>query len=237
MEHIQEAFYKKISLSELGVDQKTFLNHVKPIYEELEWDCYDTVRGGLDMPTRKRALAEFELNHNGQKWVIDRVKAQGYAQGSDHGDYNRTEPRIYPEVPIEITDHEEVKKFQAAVADIAKSVRKEITKIRMIFTFLRTVDEEGRTGICALEGEPHIDDMDFIVSALVIHRENLQADSGESSVYDLKKNRLLETVLQPGEGIFQDDKNLMHHITDIKRAIKNRPGIRDMLGVDIEIIN
>lgn len=229
-------YYRKFELQELGVDTDAFLQHIRPIYQQLQWDTYDTIRGGLVKPTRQRALAEFALEHEREDWKVERVPAQPYVQPTDHGDYNRTEPRLYPEVPAEVSAHPEILKFQKAVADIIRSVRTDATKLRMIFTFLRTVDEEGRSGKCALEGAPHIDGMDYIVSALVINRVNLKPESGESSVYTLEQKELLRTVLQPGEGIFQDDINLMHHITNIQRDVLMERGIRDMLGIDVQIL-
>ena len=230
-------YYKKFSLEELGIDTQCFLKHLRPAYETLTWDRFDTLRGGLEKPTRQRALAEFSLKKNQQQWQIKRVPAKPYVQTQDHGDYNRTEPREYPEVDETVTDHPEVFKLLNEIANIVASLRSEVQNLRIIFTFLRTVDEEGRTGICALEGGPHIDGMDYIVSALVMNRENLESNSGESSVYSLDGEALLRTVLQPGEGIFHDDLQLMHDISNISRKIRNKRGIRDMLGIDIEIIN
>lgn len=110
--------------------------------------------------------------------------------------------------------------------------------LRVILTFLRQVVDiqDGRAGVCALEGAPHSDSMDYIVSALVVNRENLQPDSGESSVYTLEGQQLLKTILKPGEGIFQDDKNSLHHITDIQQADPLRRGVRDMLGIDFVVL-
>lgn len=230
-------YYKKITLNELGVDSQLFLDHIRPVYEQIQWDMYDTLRGGLSAPTRKRALAEFAMEQNGSGWNITRVPAKAYEQSSNHGNYNRTEPRVYPEVDQTVTDHAEVRALQSAIGDIVQSVRSDAQKLRMIFTFLRTVDEEGRSGVCALEGTPHIDGMDYIVSALVVNRKNLLPETGQSSVYTLEQEKLLETVLQPGEGIFQDDINLMHHITNIQRDVQSIPGIRDMLGIDVQILS
>jgi len=239
--HRQEGgqpFYTKFNLEDMGVDRDSFLAHMRPVYETLQWDMYDVLRGKLPQPTRQRAIAEFELEKIADDWSVRKVSARPYEQTTNHGSYNRTQPRAYPEIGEDVTDNPEVVKLQKAVADIVAGVRTDAKKLRMIFTFLRTVDEEGRSGICALEGTPHTDGMDYIVSALVINRQNLKPETGESSVYDMEKKQLMKTVLQPGEGIFQDDMKLMHHITNIQRDTNDAVtrGIRDMLGIDVQIL-
>jgi hypothetical protein len=230
-----QPYYRKFELQEVGVDTNAFLQHIRPTYEQLQWDMYDTIRGGLAKPTRQRALAEFALEREGEDWKVERVPAQPYVQPTDHGDYNRTEPRPYPEVPAEISEHPEVLKLQKAVADIVRSVRCDAAKLRMIFTFTRVVADSERKGNCTIEGI-HSDGMDYIVSALVINRVNLKPESGESSVYTLDQKELFRTVLQPGEGIFQDDVRLMHNISNIQQEVKAERGVRDILGIDVIIL-
>ncbi|MDA1208878.1 MAG: 2OG-Fe dioxygenase family protein [bacterium] len=220
-------YFRKFTVAELGIDTPALLTQLQPVYDTLRWDAYDVIRGGLKKPTRKRGLAEFTLQKTADDWQVERVEAQPYQQDDDHGDYIRTEPRTYPEVIA----------LQKRIADITHSVREDAKKLRMIFTFLRTVDAPDRSGICALEGTPHIDGIDYIVSALVINRQNLKPETGESSVYTMDQEPLMHTVLQPGEGIFQDDKNLMHHITNIQRDVQEEIGIRDMLGIDVSILS
>ncbi len=231
----KQPYYRKFELQEVDVNTDAFLQHIRPTYEQLQWDMYDTIRGGLAKPTRQRALAEFALEREGEDWKVERVPAQPYVQPTDHGDYNRTEPRPYPEVPAEVSEHPEVLKLQKAVADIVRSVRNDAVKLRMIFTFTRVVADSERKGNCTIEGI-HSDGMDYIVSALVINRVNLKPESGESSVYTLEQKELFRTVLQPGEGIFQDDVRLMHHITNIQQDVKAERGIRDILGIDVIIL-
>jgi len=81
----------------------------------------------------------------------------------------------------------------------------------------------------------HKDGVDYIVSALVMNRYNI--DGGESIVYDDKnKNKIYNTTLEKGEGIFQDDKRLWHYVTPV--TTNNNYigiGIRDILGLDITL--
>ena len=229
------ADYRKFELKELGVDTDAFLQHVRPFYDSFPWDMHDVVRYAVAEPTRRRVIAEFALGLREHAWDVLRVPAVPYVQ-PDCGGVDRS-ARVFPEAPIELTEHSELLKFQTAVADIVLAVRSDVTKLRMVLTFLRTVHEEGRAGICTFEGQPHMDGADYIVSALVTNRINLKAWSGESSVHTLNREMLMSTVLQPGEGIFQDDRNLMHNITDIKRDKPGEAGIRDIVGIDIQLIS
>ena len=83
----------------------------------------------------------------------------------------------------------------------------------------------------------HKDGADYIVSALVMNRYNI--NGGESIVYDddnknKNKNKIYNTILEKGEGIFQDDKRLWHYVTPITTD-NNYIGIRDIIGLDIKI--
>ena len=78
----------------------------------------------------------------------------------------------------------------------------------------------------------HQDGADYIISALVLNKCNIEND--HSIIYDKNKKELYRTNLNLGEFIFQDDKNLWHDITPLK-AIENYNGYRDILGFDIKL--
>lgn len=230
-------YCRKFELRDLGIDTDAFLQHIRPTYEMLQWDMYDTSRSDLQYPTRQRAIAEVVFEREGEEWNAQRMPAQPYVQTQDYGGFNRTEPRSYPEVSEKTTENPEFLKLKKSIADIVLSIRRDVKKLRMIFTFTRVVVDDRRKGFCALEEGIHSDGMDYIVSALVINRINLQPESGESSVHTLEQRELFRTVLQPGEGIFQDDRQLMHNITKIQREVQDKPGLRDILGIDILILS
>ena len=78
----------------------------------------------------------------------------------------------------------------------------------------------------------HQDGFPFIVSALVVERENIYG--GESEIYaGDKKTLILKTALQPGFGLLQPDlgSDLWHLVTPILGA-----GYRSSIGFDIEPI-
>jgi hypothetical protein len=226
--------YWKFELKELGVDAAAFLKHVQPFYDTFPWDLYDVQRYGIAKPTRRRVIADYTLQTRDNTWDILRIPAKPYEQ-PDYGGIDRA-ARVFPEAPTELTDYPELLKLQTAVADMVRSVRADVRKLQMTLTFLRTLHDREHVGICTFEQQPHTDGTDYIVSALVTKRVNLKPQSGESSVYTLKKDLLMNTVLQPGEGIFQDDRNLMHHITNIEQETPESAGIRDILGVDVQVL-
>lgn len=230
-----EPYFEQFSLSDLGVDQDALLAHLRPAYETLTWDYYDTARTAAEHPMRQRALANTVLGRNADGWSVTRVPTMPYVQ-PNHGAYDRVKPRVYPDVPEALTAHPEIINYQQAVAERILKVRRDAVRMRFVLTFLRAVHDDLRGGQCALEGEPHHDGADFIVSAMVVNRVNLVPDSGVSSVHALDKALLLRTALQPGEGILQDDRNLMHHISDIRRALADRIGFRDIFGIDAHIL-
>lgn len=230
-----EPYYRKFELQELGVETDTLLQQIGSVYDTLQWDQYDTALARIALPTRKRALANTLLKYADGVWSIERIPAEPYVQ-PNHGGYLRSSPRIYPEISPEITDYPELQKMQIAIAEMIRNWRG-ATRMRFVITFLRAVHDDQRGGNCAFEGGPHQDGADAIVSACVIQRADLDPESGRSSVHGLDGTELFGTVLQPGEGILQDDKNLQHHITNIQRRIGALSGFRDILGIDIHILS
>lgn len=236
-ENLQPKFCR-FSLSDLGINQEEFLPLMGSLYGGLEWDRYDVERGLLKEPCRRRGIAQFLAERGSQGWEVRRVPAEPYVQPADHGSYDRTTPRVYPDVSLDSSQEELVLQLLRAVSTMVPEKASAGKKLRIIVTFLRTVARGDAPSPCALEGGPHYDGMDYIVSALVINRANLKEGSGESSVLTPHGTVLLRTILQPGDGIFQDDKNLMHNITPIQLDPSggSAEGCRDMMGVDVQIL-
>jgi hypothetical protein len=79
--------------------------------------------------------------------------------------------------------------------------------------------------------------MDYIISALVIERNNIRG--GVSSVYyPNHNNKILEIELQEGMGIFQSDMNtnLWHSVINIYIDNEQYSGFRSAIGFDFEVI-
>lgn len=80
----------------------------------------------------------------------------------------------------------------------------------------------------------HQDGSDYIVSGLVMERNNVSG--GQSTVYYTKeKDIALQTTLQPQEGILQSDlfHDLWHRISPIEKINKKHIAYRSIIGLDI----
>ena len=69
----------------------------------------------------------------------------------------------------------------------------------------------------------------------MINRINLKG--GISDIYDMDKNLLKFVILNENELIFQNDKKLYHYVTPIKCLNKDYLGFRDIIGLDINIMD
>ena len=78
----------------------------------------------------------------------------------------------------------------------------------------------------------HRDGADYIVSAFVINRYNIEG--GESIIYNKNKQTIYKTILEDKEGIYQEDIDQWHYVTPIS-TFNEGLGFRDILGVDITL--
>ena len=188
---------------------------------------------------RKRAIARFMLANRGPTtpWNIVRVPAGPFTQ--QVGDA-RALVRTFHEAGREIASHPDVERIIFALAEMVQELQSEAHFLQIqihpmfVFADLMNSGDNSPEGI-------HQDGEDYIVSALVIERAGITEGSGESTVYALDKETvLLRRVLQPGEGIFQADRNkLWHYVTPVREDPRVAPdfGHRSILGFDIRILN
>ena len=96
--------------------------------------------------------------------------------------------------------------------------------------------ENGRKSTNSPEGI-HQDGMDFIMSAFVIDRQNINGAKSIIYVND-KKTKIFETILKNAQGIIQPDLNseLWHEVTEISQININEVGYRSSVGFDIEVL-
>jgi hypothetical protein len=195
---------------------------------------------------RKRAIAKFILSYRNSTtpesavsgelpWHIERVSAANYQQNVKAGDV-RGLVRTWREMSAVVTDDPDIRRIMMYAADRIRTFRPDASVLRVNSHQVSVLADRMGQGSNAPEGK-HQDGADFIVSAVVIERVGITG--GETVVYDADATaELFNRALQPGEGMFQDDRTLWHHalpvvaIPDDSQA----PGYRSVIGFDVEII-
>lgn len=197
---------------------------------------------GVKSP-RSRLISAYELEWRGE-WLVTRIPAQTFSQidadliaSSGTADYRRNS-RKFKELPDELFDST-LRILLGAVADMVKKAAPSVACMNIVVHHTLVQCYPGQVCTNSPEGI-HQDGMDFIVSALVVQRENITG--GKSIVYRGEKHSTLmpavfEKELLDGEGIFQADRgtDLWHEVTAIKAMDGNKPAYRSSLGFDVSV--
>jgi hypothetical protein len=188
------------------------------------------------VPTRKRCMSEYSL-HWKSEWQIERIPSSLVSQtraliASDKEIDYRISLRKFKELPGELFD-DNLRALLVGVADMVKETRPSIQKLNIsvhntvVYCHPQQVTTNSPEGI-------HQDGVDYIVSALVIERNNISG--GKSIIYGRDKcTKLLQVELQAGQGIFQADAGteLWHEVTPITAIDRTRSGYRSTIGFDV----
>lgn len=187
-------------------------------------------------PTRQRAIAHLLLEREGNgSWIVHREAVASFSQTPmAAGDY-RALPRVFAPMASEVTDSSYFHAWLQAMAEQVRMARPEASRLKVTCHQMRTIARPGVSATNSPEGI-HQDGADYIVSALVVERENVTG--GESRVYDNDKETvLLRHTLQPGEGLFQADAGspLWHDVSPVV-ASGETDGVRSLFGLDIRVV-
>ena len=153
----------------------------------------------------------------------ERVYPKEFVQSLEANDI-RAWPRIFDQTDDALVDNPLFYSFLHEVARYAQKVTPhiQIKELTMTAHFMSVKAKEGVPGNNSPEGA-HEDGADFIVSALVINRQNIIG--GESQVLekliDGSMVQIFNRELQPGEFLFQADtgeekhygNDLWHYVT------------------------
>lgn len=189
-------------------------------------------------PIRRRAISEFRLRFHGT-WCIERVPASAF--GQDHAliaeedtcDY-RVAQRTFQELRDDMVDDDLLHLLRALAAELHEK-ETAITALNAFVHHTQIACYPEQEATNSPEGI-HQDGMDYIVSALVVARENITG--GKSVIYgNDKQTKLLEIELQPGQGILQPDRDtdLWHAVTPIQCRDASRLGVRSSIGFDFTV--
>lgn len=191
------------------------------------------------VPTRKRCMSEYLMHWNG-KWNIERIPSSLVSQtkaliASDGEIDYRQSQRKFKELPDELFDSN-LRALLVGVADMVRETKHSIQKLNVsvhntvVYCHPQQLVTNSPEGI-------HQDGVEFIVSALVVERNNISG--GKSIIYGRdKRTKLLQVELQAGQGIFQADlgTELWHEVTPITAIDKTRSGYRSTIGFDVTLM-
>ncbi|MFD2562765.1 2OG-Fe dioxygenase family protein [Aquimarina rubra] len=196
----------------------------------------------LSTITRQRNISSFLIEIWDDQYFVERIVQQGFEQDVD--DF-RVWKRVFKQATREAVENELFFELLKKMAGLVKKIHPEVRKIQITSHFMRTISKEKVKGENAPEGV-HEDGAQYIMSALVINRQNITG--AESQIYEKTAsdtNELIyKKVLQPGEFIFQADtgeeftfgNDLWHYVTPIEPEDIKNPGIRDIIGFDMDIL-
>lgn len=190
-------------------------------------------------PTRFRLISECELTWSINGWEVKRVPCSPFEQSeatisSDDLDY-RLIPRTFKELPDYLFDGD-LKEILIQVGNKVKEHNSLVTKLSISIhhTLVKCIPNQVSSN--SPEGI-HQDGMDYIVSALVVDRNNIVG--GKSVIYGSDASTpLVNITLQPGQGIFQPDKgtDLWHEVTPISLVNPQESGYRSTIGFDVQVL-
>lgn len=195
-------------------------------------------------PWRRRAVAQFRVVRSTDHLIIKRKPVLNFQQDLDQEDI-RSLPRKFVECDTIYTDNELFQNLLRAVFRLVERTRPNLHTLSLTAHFMSVKARPDQAGNNSPEGA-HEDGADYIVSALVINRDNIVG--GESQIIeqlaDGSKEIICRHTLQPGEFVFQADSrdeitygtDLWHHVTPFSLADPSKgEGWRDIIGFDINV--
>ena len=195
-------------------------------------------------PWRRRSVCQFQVSETEDKIQVLRKVVKQFTQETNHDDY-RSLPRIFEESPDHHVENGYFLGLLGRMLSIVQEVQPKVKSITITAHFMSVKATSNKPGDNSPEGA-HEDGADFIVSALVINRKNI--NGGESQILEKLENGQKETIykhtLQPGEFVFQADtgeeliygNDLWHYVTPFHVADSSKgEGWRDIIGFDINV--
>lgn len=197
------------------------------------------------LPWRRRSVCNFEIYFNNEI-EIKRIATENFKQQLEATDI-RALPRVFEETNSYLVENnlffELLKKIAIHAQNVTPHV--EIKQLKISAHFMSVKARKAIPGNNSPEGA-HEDGSDFIVSALVINRKNIEG--AKSQVIEKMPNgemaTIFEHILQPGEFLFQADtgeekhygNDLWHYVTPFHIQNENEEAWRDIIGLDIAIV-
>ena len=195
-------------------------------------------------PWRRRSVCSFEVLLK-EEITLSRTQPSAFSQDVDADDI-RSLPREFQQTVNVIADNIHFHSFIKKVAAYAQKVTPhiDITKMTITAHFMSVKARQHVPVNNSPEGA-HEDGADFIVSALVINRQNIKGAASQvlEKLPDGKMINIFERELQEGEFLFQADtgeekhygNDLWHYVTPFYVDDPEKESWRDIIGLDIVI--
>lgn len=226
---------------------ETDLREVRDLFRQLEHDAlrrFERIRS-----YRRRSIARFEVIKAdddiwSDQWHVVQQECHGFTQNVGPDDPRAIE-RIFDPTAQDIVRHREFQRLIVAVAEMVEDAETEAGRRvhGMTLTFHQMGLEalaDGVSPTMAPEGI-HRDGADYIVSALVVERDDVEGGQSIILCPD-KKRQLLTVTLAPGQGLFQADtlytlpseQQLWHNVTpvELRDSDGDQRGSRNIFGFD-----
>ncbi len=195
-------------------------------------------------PWRRRSVCSFDVKCD-EDISLSRIQPSAFSQEVDAEDI-RSLPREFQQTANEVADNIHFHSFIKKVAAYAQQVTPHIDIKQLTITahFMSVKARQHVPGNNSPEGA-HEDGADFIVSALVINRQNITGAKSQvlEKLPDGKMINIFERELQEGEFLFQADtgeekhygNDLWHYVTPFYVTDPLKESWRDIIGLDIVI--
>lgn len=245
MQFLEEAF--KVDLDEINALHQGYFEgsiseeSLRKWLEQLN-SSQEAIYKKLSTVTRQRSIASFVVSLDPEIIEVNRVFETDFQQ--EVTDF-RVWKRVFAQAPKAVVEHDFFYELLTKFALMVKEIHPEIQQVKFTAHFMRTVAQKAIPGENSPEGI-HEDGAQYIVSALVINRENVKG--GESRIYEKPacntQSLIYQKALEAGEFIFQADageektfgNDLWHNVSAIEPVDDTQLGIRDIIGLDIDIV-
>jgi hypothetical protein len=188
-------------------------------------------------PHRRRSCFQYlarPLSSAEYHWELQELGTPTFAQAVTDV---RARPRRFAASPISVNRDEDILAFIGIICQLVRQTASVVANAMTVTLHQMLTYADDSAGREPAPEGMHQDGSQFIVSALVIERQNVVG--GISRIYYNKNHGLaLETQLLPGYGILQSDTHneYWHHVSAVYPLDPAQIAYRSILGLDIDFV-
>jgi len=184
-------------------------------------------------PTRLRRYCEFDVTLHYNECLVESSLQDEYEFEQNVPD-SRRHKRVFQSIEPSVLQYSFLADYTAQMCFLIQALHPDKEQFKVCLHQVRQLCYPDFESHNSPEGI-HRDGADYIVSALVLRRQNIVG--GESIIYssDKKKIAMRETLMK-NEFVFQEDRELWHYVTPVQCQDSTQLGIRDIIGLDITFV-